>query len=72
MALSSSKLAETYQQKTDIEHILDAPDTYIGSIESDRVKNWSLTDNDKMTYCNYEFIGGLYKVFDELLDLIIY
>ena len=65
MALSSSKLAETYQQKTDIEHILDAPDTYIGSIESDRVKNWSLTDNDKMIYCNYEFIGGLFKVFDE-------
>ena len=65
MALSSSKLAETYQQKTDIEHILDAPDTYIGSVESDRVKNWSLTNNDKMIYCNYEFIGGLYKVFDE-------
>ena len=65
MALSSSKLAETYQQKTDIEHILDAPDTYIGSVESDRIKNWSLTDNDKMTYCNYEFIGGLFKVFDE-------
>jgi DNA topoisomerase II len=64
MALSSSKLAETYQQKTDIEHILDAPDTYIGSVESDRVKNWTLNDKT-MTYTDYEFIGGLYKVFDE-------
>ena len=64
MALSSDKLAETYQQKTDIEHILDAPDTYIGSIESDRVKNWTLT-NDTMTFTEYDWIGGLYKVFDE-------
>ena len=27
-------LAETYQKKTDKEHILDNPDTYIGSIEN--------------------------------------
>ena len=32
-------LAETYQQKTDIEHILDAPDTYIGPVDSDNIKN---------------------------------
>lgn len=62
---SSKKLAQTYQQKTDIEHILDAPDTYIGSVESDEITNWSLDENDKFIYNKYQFIGGLYKCFDE-------
>ena len=29
----TSKLAQTYQKKTDKEHILDNPDTYTGSME---------------------------------------
>ena len=28
-----TSLQETYQKKTDKEHVLDNPDTYIGSIE---------------------------------------
>ena len=58
-------LEEIYQKKTDIEHILDAPDTYIASVESDRVTNWSLSDNNQMEFKTYEYIGGLYKCFDE-------
>jgi len=65
MSTSSAKLAETYQEKTDIEHILDAPDTYIGSVEADRVENWILNEKDEMNHSNYENIGGLYKCFDE-------
>ena len=69
MSLTSSsaeqKLAETYQQKTDIEHILDAPDTYIGPVDSDNIKYWTLNENDEITYQDYDFIGGLYKLFDE-------
>ena len=65
MSTSSAKLAETYQEKTDIEHILDAPDTYIGSVEADRVENWILNEKDEMKHSNYENIGGLYKCFDE-------
>ena len=65
MSTSSEELALTYQEKTDIEHILDAPDTYIGSIESDNVKNWCLDENDNMKHKEYDFIGGLYKCFDE-------
>ena len=34
-------LSETYQKKTDLEHILDAPDTYIGSIEKDKDISWT-------------------------------
>ena len=59
------KLTETYQQKTDIEHILDAPDTYIGTVDIDTTKNWTLNEKDEISHQNYEFIGGLYKLFDE-------
>ena len=37
MASTSKDLAKTYQKKTQIEHIKDAPDTYIGGIEADDV-----------------------------------
>ena len=60
-----SKLEQKYQKKTQKQHILDAPDTYIGSIESDKVSNWVLDDEDNMKYKEYDFIGGLYKCFDE-------
>ena len=33
-AVSESNLAQQYQKKTDKEHILDNPDTYIGSVEN--------------------------------------
>ena len=65
MSTSSEELALTYQEKTDIEHILDAPDTYIGSIELDSVKNWVMDAEDNMRHTNYDLIGGLYKCFDE-------
>jgi DNA topoisomerase II len=65
MSTSTAELALTYQEKTDIEHILDAPDTYIGSVESDTIKNWVLSAEGNMVHENYEYIGGLYKCFDE-------
>ena len=65
MSTSKKDLADVYQEKTDIEHILDAPDTYIGSVDADRVEGWVIDEDDKMTNKQYEMIGGLYKVFDE-------
>ena len=65
MSATDQKLTEIYQQKTDIEHILDAPDTYIGTVDSDTIKYWTLNDKDEISHQNYEFIGGLYKLFDE-------
>lgn len=64
MATSSEKLAKQYQQKTPKQHILDAPDTYIGSVEEDTVVNWLLR-GDKFEHTQYNWIGGLYKLFDE-------
>ena len=65
MSTSESKLAETYQEKTDIEHILDAPDTYVGSVEKDNVNGWILDEENNMKHSSYEWIGALYKIFDE-------
>ena len=62
--MSSKDLSKTYQKKTDIQHILDAPDTYIGQIDEDEQKNWIL-QGDKFVYTNYNWIHGAYKLFDE-------
>ena len=65
MTSSSQDLAKTYQKKTQIEHIKDAPDTYIGGIEADNVTSWTMNDEDKMAHKEFTFIPGLYKCFDE-------
>jgi len=64
--MAAADLTTTYQKKTDIEHILDAPDTYIGSIEQDEVQNWIYdSESEKMIYKSYKWIPGMYKCFDE-------
>lgn len=59
-------LAQTYQMKTDKQHVLDNPDTYTGSMD--------LTDYDTFIYDEESksivakqitIIPGLYKLFDE-------
>ena len=35
-----ASLATTYQKKSDKEHILDNPDTYIGSVENVEAKDF--------------------------------
>ena len=55
-----------YQQKTDKAHILDAPDTYIGSVEIVDTDMWILNESgDKIIQKNIHYIPGLYKLFDE-------
>ena len=63
---SDEDLANTYQQKTDKQHILDNPDTYIGSVENVDANMW-VYDNETKQNCfkNIEYIPGLYKLFDE-------
>lgn len=59
-------LAKQYQQKTDKQHILDNPDTYIGSVENVDADMW-IYDNEtnKIVLKTIEYIPGLYKLFDE-------
>ena len=58
-------LEETYQKKTDKEHILDNPDTYIGSIENVEQPLYVMDENDKIVEKNMEYNPGLFKLFDE-------
>ena len=59
-------LANKYQQKTDKQHILDNPDTYIGSVEKIDSQQWILNDeNSRIFERNIEYVPGLFKLFDE-------
>jgi DNA topoisomerase-2 len=63
---TDSALAEQYQQKTDKQHILDNPDTYIGSVENVDSSLWVYNDQtNRIEWRDIEYIPGLYKLFDE-------
>ena len=66
MTSTDVNLANKYQKKTDIEHILSNPDTYIGSVEEVDTDLWIL-DNicNKIVEKNIKYIPGLFKLFDE-------
>jgi DNA topoisomerase-2 len=61
------------QQKTDKQHILDNPDTYIGSVESIDADMWIMSEDGdnqsalpyKIIEKNINYIPGLFKLFDE-------
>ena len=54
------------QQKTDKQHILDNPDTYIGSVETVDTNMWIMNEtNDGIIEKNISYIPGLFKLFDE-------
>tara|TARA_Y100000389_G_scaffold37429_2_gene31772 strand:+ start:1842 stop:5261 length:3420 start_codon:yes stop_codon:yes gene_type:complete len=60
------KLCKQYQKKSDKEHVLDNPDTYIGSIEKvDTNQNIFNEENKKIEEKEILLIPGLYKLFDE-------
>ena len=59
---------EIYQKKTQLEHILLRPDTYIGSVESIEQPMWVWNQSlQKMEFKNINFVPGLFKIFDEIL-----
>jgi len=64
MSATDVNLANKYQQKTDKQHILDNPDTYIGSVEEIDSEQW-IIDGDRIVEKNIKYIPGLFKLFDE-------
>ena len=65
-ATEDNKLYFDVQQKTDKQHILDNPDTYIGSVENVESDLWIMNEtNDKIIEKNIKYIPGLFKLFDE-------
>eukprot|EP00878_Enallax_costatus_P028892 GHUV01031247.1.p1 GENE.GHUV01031247.1~~GHUV01031247.1.p1 ORF type:complete len:193 (+),score=53.24 GHUV01031247.1:225-803(+) len=59
-------IEEIYQKKTQLEHILLRPDTYIGSTEKQQQNMW-VHDGEKLVHKPITFAPGLFKIFDEIL-----
>lgn len=57
-----------YQRKTQLEHILLRPDTYVGSTEESS-ETIFVFDGEKQAILkrNVTFVPGLYKIYDEIL-----
>jgi DNA topoisomerase-2 len=61
-------LKDRYQRKTQHEHILLRPDSYIGSVEITEKELWvKEPENTKMKKKTIAYVPGLYKIFDEIL-----
>lgn len=57
-----------YQKKTQLEHILLRPDTYIGSVERTQETMWVFDKSKEcMVQKELSFVPGLYKIYDEIL-----
>ncbi len=66
MEENNALLSKQYQRKTDKQHILDTPDTYIGSIENVDAEMWVYDEEtQRIALKTIEYIPGLYKLFDE-------
>ncbi|XP_062894044.1 DNA topoisomerase 2-alpha [Mobula hypostoma] len=56
-----------YQKKSQLEHILLRPDSYIGSVEPVSQQMWVYDEEIGLNCREVTFVPGLYKIFDEIL-----
>lgn len=64
--IDDTNLSNKYQQKTDKQHILDNPDTYIGSVEIIESEQFVFsTEGSKIREKNIQYVPALFKLFDE-------
>ena len=63
---SNEELSKKYQKKSDKQHVLDNPDTYIGSIENINCNAYVFDEESKkIIEKQITYNPGLYKLFDE-------
>jgi len=68
-------IEQVYQKKSQLEHILLRPDTYVGSVEKQTAQLWVHTAASeaapgappKLELRSIGYVPGLYKIFDEIL-----
>eukprot|EP00752_Nemacystus_decipiens_P012396 g10983.t1 len=59
---------QRYQKKTQLEHILLRPDTYIGSTEKTTQDMWVFDDaSEAIVRRQVAYVPGLHKIFDEII-----
>ena len=63
--MSDISLNKQYQKKSDKEHILDNPDTYIGSVENVEQQMYIFKNVTSFEETTMEYNPGLFKLFDE-------
>lgn len=57
-----------YQKKSQLEHVLLRPDTYIGSVEKTTQSMWVFDGlTNEIVNREISYVPGLYKIFDEIL-----
>ncbi|KAI8647477.1 DNA topoisomerase [Parasitella parasitica] len=65
---NNKTIEEIYQKKTQLEHILLRPDTYVGSIESEEQEMYIFnSENNTIIKKKINYVPGLYKIIDEIL-----
>lgn len=65
---STPTIEEQFKKKSLHQHILDLPDTYIGSVQCDSINMFTYDEQEDLIVrkdCNV--VLGLYKIFDEIL-----
>lgn len=68
MSTQSQVLADQYRRLSHRDHILELPDTYIGSIETHEEYRWVYDpEAKKMAHRKVNFNPGFYKLFDEIV-----
>lgn len=61
-------MASQYKKHTHREHILELPDTYIGSVETSVEPRWVFDETSgRIVHKHVNYNPGLYKTFDELV-----
>lgn len=60
-------IEERYQKKTQHEHVLLRPDTYVGAIDHISEKLWVVTPDLQFDLQQISYVPALYKIFDEIL-----
>ena len=65
MTTSNSNLSVEYQKKTELQHIIDIPDTFIGSIERIEGLMWVADGPDKIVQRTIHYIPGFYNLCNE-------
>lgn len=63
--MTDTNLNHQYQKKSDKEHILDNPDTYIGSVENIQQEVYIYKDANNFEETTMDYNPGLFKLFDE-------
>ena len=66
LIMSSKTIEQTYKKLTQREHVLQRPDTYIGSTKKHTEELWCFNEN-KMQKKILEYTPGFIKIFDEIL-----